>query len=83
MSKNRESEAGGDSIFAPMSGLVKQVSTKRGSKVSEGDALIVLEAMKMEHTLTAPRNGVVAELTIAAGEQVDEGELLLALEEEE
>lgn len=80
LSREKEIETGGDNINAPMSGLVKQVSVKKGAEVTEGDPLIVLEAMKMEHTLTAPRNGVVAELTVNTGEQVDEGALLLALE---
>ncbi len=83
LSRDKADEAGGDTVIAPMSGLVKQVSVKSGSKVCEGDPLIVLEAMKMEHTLTAPRDGVVAELTTTAGSQVDEGTLLLALEVED
>jgi 3-methylcrotonyl-CoA carboxylase alpha subunit len=48
--------------------------------VKRGDALLILEAMKMEHTITAPVDGVVKEVHYAAGEQVLEGALLIALE---
>ena len=76
-------QAGGDAIIAPMPGLVKVVSTKAGATVSKGDALLVLEAMKMEHTLTAPRDGVVAEVLASVDDQVTDGMLLLALEPED
>ena len=72
----------GDAISAPMPGVVQAVFTKPGLKVAKDDALLVLEAMKMEYTLTAPRNGVVAEVLAAVGDQVTDGKLLLALEPE-
>jgi 3-methylcrotonyl-CoA carboxylase alpha subunit len=71
---------GGNTIIAPMPGLVRAVLTTAGATVAKGDPLLVLEAMKMEHTLTAPRNGVVAELLAAEGDQVTDGTLLVALE---
>lgn len=74
--------AGGDIISAPMPGLVKSVSAKPGDSVKKGDTLLVLEAMKMEHTLTAPRDGDVAELNVVSGEQVEDGTILIALEPE-
>jgi 3-methylcrotonyl-CoA carboxylase alpha subunit len=74
---------GGDSITAPMPGLVKLVMTEEGAQVTKGDALMVLEAMKMEHTLTAPRDGTVATLGAAPGSQVSDGDILLTLEPEE
>jgi 3-methylcrotonyl-CoA carboxylase alpha subunit len=77
-----EADTGGDSVLAPMPGLVKLVSAVKGQNVSKGDALMVLEAMKMEHTLTAPRDGIVAEVLAAAGDQVTDGTVLLALEPE-
>ena len=70
-------------IEAPMPGLVKSVTAKPGQKVAKGDRLAVLEAMKMEHTLTAARDGVVAEVLVAAGDQVTAGAALVRLEEEE
>jgi 3-methylcrotonyl-CoA carboxylase alpha subunit len=53
-----------------------------GHAVSKGDALAVLEAMKMEHTLTAPRDGVVAAVNAGEGDQVQDGDLLVSLESE-
>lgn len=75
-------QTGGDAIIAPMPSLVKLVTTEVGQSVSRGDPLLVLEAMKMEHTLAAPRDGVVAEVLVTAGDQVSDGTLLLALEAE-
>jgi 3-methylcrotonyl-CoA carboxylase alpha subunit len=76
-------EAGsGDDVRAPMPGLVKQVRVTAGATVSKGDALAVLEAMKMEHTLAAPRDGVVAVINAAEGDQVKDGDLLVSLEPE-
>ena len=75
-------QAVGDAISAPMPGVVQAVFTKPGLKVGKDDALLVLEAMKMEYTLTAPRDGVVAEVLAAVGDQVTDGKLLLALEPE-
>ena len=73
---------GGDAILAPLPGVVKALSVAAGDTVSAGDVLAVMEAMKMEHSLTAPRDGVIAEVTARAGNQVEEGALLIALEPE-
>ena len=51
--------------------------------IAKGDALIVVEAMKMEHTLRSPRDGVVESVFVTAGEQVIDGSVLLALVPEE
>jgi len=72
---------GGNQVIAPMPGLVKQVNIAAGQTVSEGDALVILEAMKMEHTLTAPRDGKVSELNVNAGDQVEDGTILIVLED--
>lgn len=76
-----EAGAGEDRLTAPMPGLVKVVATAAGAKVAKGEALIVVEAMKMEHTLIAPRDGEVAEVLVKAGEQVEDGALLVRLVE--
>ena len=68
------------SLAAPMPGKVLQVLVKAGAAVSEGDPLVILEAMKMEHTIAAPHDGRVAEILYGAGEQVAEGAELLRLE---
>lgn len=74
-------EAGGATLAAPMPGKVIRVLTQSGARVAKGDALVILEAMKMEHTITAPRDGVVAEVFFGAGDLVSEGAELLKLEE--
>jgi 3-methylcrotonyl-CoA carboxylase alpha subunit len=63
-----------------MPGKVVSVSVKKGASVKRGDALLTLEAMKMEHALTAPFDGTVAELNVKSGAQVVEGALLVKLE---
>ena len=75
-----EDASGGDSIAAPMPGLVKLVSVAPKQTVTKGEALMVLEAMKMEQTLTAPRDGIVAEILTQEGGQVDGQAILLTLE---
>jgi 3-methylcrotonyl-CoA carboxylase alpha subunit len=66
-------------LTAPMPGKVVSFSVKAGDKVAKGQALAVMEAMKMEHTIAAPADGTVAELMYAAGDQVAEGAELLKL----
>ena len=78
-----DDEAGGDTVISPMPGLVRVVTANAGQVVSAGDALLVLEAMKMEHTLRAPRDGVVAEVLISEGEQVEAGSVMVSLEPED
>ena len=77
-----EAATGGDRLSAPMPGLVRIVSAEPGMRVAKGDALVTMEAMKMELVLAAPRDGVVAAVPVAVGDQVAEGALLLALEPE-
>lgn len=73
---------GGSLVLAPMPGLVTQVAVSAGADIAAGAPLLVLEAMKMEHTLRAPRDGVVAEVLARAGAQVQNGAVLVRLEEE-
>ena len=76
-------ETGGGLTLSPMPGLVKAVFVSAGQQVSAGDRLAILEAMKMEHTLTAARDGVVAEVLASPGDQVEAGAALIRLAEEE
>ncbi len=69
-------------LTAPMTGKIVSVLTEEGAKVKQGDALIVMEAMKMEYTIQAPHDGVVTQVNFAAGELVDDGVALLILEED-
>jgi 3-methylcrotonyl-CoA carboxylase alpha subunit len=74
-----EAHAEAGRLTAPMPGKVMSFAVKAGDKVSKGQALAVMEAMKMEHTIVAPADGVVAELMFAPGDQVTEGAELLTL----
>ena len=78
-----DADTAGGSLAAPMPGKVIKVMTEAGAKVAKGQALLILEAMKMEHTITAPTDGVVKEVHYRAGEQVLEGAELLSLERNE
>ncbi|QJP14937.1 acetyl/propionyl/methylcrotonyl-CoA carboxylase subunit alpha [Starkeya sp. ORNL1] len=71
--------AAGDHVVAPMPGRITAISAICGSPVAKGEALIVMEAMKMELTLTAPRDGAIGEIGVAVGDQVTEGTTLLSL----
>ena len=74
-----EEQSEGGRLTAPMPGKVVSFAVQAGDKVSKGQALAVMEAMKMEHTIAAPQDGVVAELLYAPGDQVAEGAELLKL----
>ena len=75
-----EQAMGSGAMLAPLTARVLQVLVTRGQKVQAGDRLVVLEAMKMEHTLTAPFPGVVSELLVQTGGQALKGTLLLKIE---
>ncbi len=75
----RASLAAAGPIMAPMPGRVVAVHVASGAAVQRGDVLLVLEAMKMEHSIVAPADGVISRLNAAVGEQVDEGVELLTL----
>jgi 3-methylcrotonyl-CoA carboxylase alpha subunit len=66
-------DALGGRLTAPMPGRIVAVKAEEGAKVRRGAPLVVLEAMKMEHTIAAPADGVVEAIHFAAGEQVEEG----------
>ena len=74
-----DTQVEGGRLTAPMPGKVVSFSVKAGDKVTRGQALAVMDAMKMEHTIAAPMDGVVAELLYAPGDQVIEGAELLKL----
>jgi 3-methylcrotonyl-CoA carboxylase alpha subunit len=76
-----EAAASGDAaVKAPLPGKIIDLRVKAGDKVSRGQPLLVLEAMKMEHTLTAPADGTVKSVRYALGEQVPEGAELVEFE---
>jgi len=69
----------GGRLTAPMPGKVISFAVKAGDKVTKGQPLAVMEAMKMEHTIAAPADGTVQELLYAPGDQVAEGAELLKI----
>ncbi len=69
----------GGGLTAPMPGKIVQVLTAPGESVKRGQPLLILEAMKMEHTIAAPADGTVEELMFAPGDQVAEGNELLRI----
>ena len=71
---------GRDKMTAPMPGVLLTINTKVGATVKRGDALMILEAMKMKNELKAPKDGVVAEIYVAEGQQVKYGETLVRFE---
>jgi 3-methylcrotonyl-CoA carboxylase alpha subunit len=72
-------ETEGGRLTAPMPGKIVAVLVAAGASVEKGTPLLVMEAMKMEHTIVAPASGVVDELLYAVGDQVAEGAQLLSL----
>ncbi|WP_175943896.1 acetyl/propionyl/methylcrotonyl-CoA carboxylase subunit alpha [Burkholderia pyrrocinia] len=76
-----DTEQGGGRLTAPMPGKVIAVLVEPGQKVEAGTPLIVMEAMKMEHTIGAPGAGVVAEVLYGVGDQVADGAQLLMMAE--
>jgi 3-methylcrotonyl-CoA carboxylase alpha subunit len=77
-----DADAGGGRLTAPMPGRVIQLMIAPGEAVRRGQAMMVIEAMKMEHTIAAPRDGTVEAVHYAAGDLVEEGAELIALAEE-
>jgi 3-methylcrotonyl-CoA carboxylase alpha subunit len=73
-------EVGDGRLTAPMPGKIIAVHVKAGASVERGTALLVMEAMKMEHTIAAPDNGTVTAVHFKTGEQVDEGTELIEFE---
>ncbi|MBY0574402.1 MAG: acetyl/propionyl/methylcrotonyl-CoA carboxylase subunit alpha [Undibacterium sp.] len=72
-----EAEAHAGGLSAPMPGKIVAVLVNAGQEVQKGDALLIMEAMKMEHTITAPHDGVIEEVLYAVADQVTEGAALL------
>lgn len=85
-SKKRSRSAGpaaatGNALTSPMQGTIVKVAVAHGDVVSEGDLVVVLEAMKMEQPLTAHRSGTITGLTATAGETVSAGAIIATIED--
>jgi oxaloacetate decarboxylase alpha subunit len=70
---------GGDPVAAPLAGNVVKVLVKPGQKVSEGESILVLEAMKMETSVSAPSDGTIVEVKVQAGDSCSVGDVLVTL----
>jgi oxaloacetate decarboxylase alpha subunit len=71
--------AGGEPIPAPLAGDVVKVLVKSGQRVSEGESILVLEAMKMETSVSAPADGTIVEVKVQAGDSCTVGDVLVTL----
>ena len=80
-SHHSSSGAGDKSIKAPMQSTVVKLSVNAGDKVVEGDQILVLEAMKMEQSITSPRDGVIKTVKVSVGETVPSGTVLIEFED--
>ena len=69
-------------LSAPMTGKVTRLAVEAGAAVEEGETVVVVEAMKMEHALRAPFAGTVTSMPAVVGNQVDQGEVLAVVERE-
>ena len=67
-------------IKAPMPGLVLEIMVKPGDQVTSGDALLILEAMKMENVLKAPGDGIVKEVMVQTKDAIEKGAVLIEME---
>ena len=74
-------ESAADGAFAPMPGKIVKVLVATGDVVRTGQTLIIMEAMKMEHSIGAPHEGVVAEVCVTEGQQVSEGHVVVVVHE--
>ncbi|HET7483276.1 MAG TPA: biotin carboxylase N-terminal domain-containing protein [Actinomycetota bacterium] len=75
-----DAAAGGGDVVAPMQGTILKIQVEPGQTVSTGETIAVLEAMKMETTVTAGRDGTVAEVAVTAGQTVGAGQIIAIIE---
>ncbi|GAA3916693.1 acetyl/propionyl/methylcrotonyl-CoA carboxylase subunit alpha [Litoribacillus peritrichatus] len=72
-----------DNLKASMDGLIIDVMAQPGDTVTQGQPLVILEAMKMEHSLTSPRDGIIQSISVEQGQQVNARQVLIELKEQE
>ncbi len=68
------------SVKAPMPGLILDINVKIGQEVKEDDALLILEAMKMENIITSPRDGIIKSIAVNKTDAIEKGQLLVEFE---
>ena len=73
------SVAAGEVVKSPMPGNILKINVSLGQKVNEGDALLILEAMKMENEVVAPKPGTIAQIIVSKGAVVETGAPLIVI----
>ena len=73
------SVAAGEVVKSPMPGNILKINVSLGQKVNEGDALLILEAMKMENEVVAPKSGMIAQIIVSKGAVVETGAPLIVI----
>ena len=71
--------AAGEVVKSPMPGNILKINVSLGQKVNEGDALLILEAMKMENEVVAPKSGTIAQIIVSKGAVVETGAPLIVI----
>ena len=71
--------ADAETVSSPMPGTILDIKASVGDTVKKGDAIVVLEAMKMENDICAPKDGVVASISIGKGDSVESGTVLFSI----
>ncbi len=71
--------AAGEAVNAPMPGTILKVNVSQGQAVTEGQVLVILEAMKMENEILAPKSGTVNQVLVTKGSNVDTGAALVVI----
>ncbi|MBL4602004.1 MAG: pyruvate carboxylase, partial [Emcibacteraceae bacterium] len=80
--ENKKAESGNSNhIGAPLPGMISNMAIKVGQKITTGDLLLSIEAMKMETTLHAEKDGIISEILVASGDQVDAKDLLVIIKD--
>lgn len=69
----------GEEVTAPMPGKILQLKAKEGDSVSEGDTILILEAMKMENEIIANASGSIKKINVAVNDMVDTGDVLMVI----
>lgn len=78
-SKKASASAGGKPVVAPLPGTINDIKVKVGDKVSAGDTVVILEAMKMQNNIEAETSGTVASINVNKGDAVMEGDTLVTI----
>lgn len=76
----KSASQGATKITSPMPGTILSIKVSEGAKVSKGDVVMILEAMKMENEIQAPQDSIVASINVAEGASVNTGDILATFE---